>query len=444
MKKKYISLFLYTLIQIIPFLSFSQTITTFAGSGTQGYSGDSGQATAAELYRPYGLCFDTVGNLYFAEDFNNVLRKVTPTGIISTVAGNGTPGYAGDGSAATAALLNSPNGITIDKGGNIYIADGQNSVIRKINPIGIITTIAGNGTQGYSGDGGPATSANLKGPSDVIIDNNLNIFIADAGNHCIRKINPAGIISTIAGNGTHGFSGDGGPATAALFYTINSIVFDKGGNLYVADAGNLRIRKINTSGIVTTIAGIGINTWSGDGGPATAAGIGSIPGIAVDTSDNIYIADGNHGRVRKIDHSGGIITTIAGDGTLCGFGGDGGPATNAQLCNPYKITIDKNGRLYFSDAINNRIRRLTAPTAINDINNVEATLILVPNPSQTGLFNVKVVSNLSEEVNIVVTNMAGIKFKEVQATTNVNTDIQLNVGPGIYFISIITTQWIME
>ena len=272
MKKDLIILAYFLLFSLI---GKSQIITTIAGT-YPGYYGDGGLATVAGLFAPTSVAYDRAGNVYIADNGNNVIRKVNTLGIISTFAGiqytTATGLYGGDGGAATSAYLASPTGVAVDTAGNVYIADVGNARIRKVNGLGIITTIAGNGTYGYSGDGTLATSAELNYPWGVAVDRVGNVYIADGGNARIRKINTAGIISTFAGNGTYGYSGDGGSATSAKLSGPWSVAVDGAGNVYIAEAGNTftatgsRIRKINTSGIISTIAGNGTYGYSGDGG----------------------------------------------------------------------------------------------------------------------------------------------------------------------------------
>lgn len=332
-----------------------QTITTVAGNGAASYSGDWGLATAASLNSPNGVIADASGNYYISDAYNHRVRKVKTGGVITTLAGNGTPGSSGDGGPATAAEIDGPSALAVDGAGNIYVADLTSNNIRKINTAGIITTFAGTGSSGYSGDGGPATAATFSSPYGIVFDAAGNLYVADEYNHCIRKINTSGIISTIAGLGYPGFSGDGGPASdAALFYP-NGICVDGSGNIFVTDNTNHRIRKINTAGIINTYAGNGTAGFSGDGGPATDAEINFGCGIKVDASGNMYFAQEVNNCVRKIS-SAGIISTIAGNSTTAGFSGDGGPATAAEFNQPLDIAFDATGNLMIADLGNNRIR----------------------------------------------------------------------------------------
>ncbi len=311
-------------------------INTIAGNGNAGYSGDNGAAVNAELQYPGGVAVDSNGNVYIDDYYNSRIRKITAsTGVITTVAGNGTAGYSGDGGAATSAELNYPTAVAVDAYGNIYIADNSNERVRKVTvSTGIITTIAGNGNLGYSGDGGAATSAELDLPLSVAVDSSGNIYIADFGNR-VRKVTvSSGIITTVAGDGTAGYSGDGGAATSAELNYPSGVAVDSSGNIYIGDTSNERIRKVTVStGVITTVAGNGTLGYSGDGGAATSAELGYPWGVAVDSSGNIYIGDSNNNRVRKVTVSTGIISTIAGNGTG-GYTGDGGTATNAELNGP--------------------------------------------------------------------------------------------------------------
>jgi type IX secretion system substrate protein len=279
-------------------------LSTIVGAMGRGVMGDGGPATAAAVDWPHYIIKDGAGNLYFTEDGQDV-RKINTAGIISLVGGDGSsPGPVNDGGMATATYIGSPQGLAIDGGGNIYVCDYTYGRVRKIDPAGIITTFAGSGapghTSGYSGDGGPATAAKFNDPIAVAIDASGNTYIADMISHVIRKVNTSGIISTIAGNGTQGFAGDGGPATAALLNYPSDLKFDSHGNLFIADKGNERIRVINTSGIISTYAGCGLSGFSGDGGAATAAKLASPTGIAFDAAGNLYIADDSNSAVRKV------------------------------------------------------------------------------------------------------------------------------------------------
>jgi uncharacterized protein (TIGR03437 family) len=331
----------------------SSNISTIAGNGVLSYSGDGGAATAAQLNTPDAVAVDAAGNLYIADTFNNVVRKVTAAGTISTIAGNGTAGFAGDGSAATSAQLNGPQGIAVDTSGNVYVSDTQNARVRKISG-GTISTVAGNGTAGFGGDGSAATSAQLNVPIGLALDGSNNLYIADFTNNRVRKVS-GGTITTVAGNGLSGYSGDGAPATNAQLTTPEDIAVDASGNLYIADTGNNVVRKV-TNGIIATVAGNGLGGYSGDNGQATSAMVGNPTGIVLDSSGNLYIADGS-ARVRKV-YTTGFITTIAGNGSR-GYSGDGGSAPFGTLNGPISLALTPNGNLYVADSGNNAIRLLT-------------------------------------------------------------------------------------
>ncbi len=335
-------------------------ITGIAGSGTQGFLGDGGIATAGELNMPAAVAADDAGNIYIADENNNRIRKVSSTGIITTIAGNGTPGYSGDGGIATNAQLHNPVGICLDGAGIIYVADMYNNAIRKITPSGIITTIAGNGTNSYTGDGGAATAATLFFPTSVFVSSSNEIYISDNQNNVIRKVNIAGIITTIVGTGTKGFSGDGGAATSATLRLPYGVTVDNLGNIFIADLGNNRVRIVNSEGIINTYAGPG--TYTGDGAAAVKATLNRPQGVATDGLGNFYIADTYNSRIRKVDTR-GLITTIAGTGVQ-GNTGDGGQATAAQFFYPYSIAADKLGNIYILDT-NNAVRKINSAGIIS-------------------------------------------------------------------------------
>ena len=343
-------------------------VTTVAGTGDLGSSGDGGPATCAHLFSPFGVAVDANGNLYIADFGNNRIRKVSPSGIITTVVGTGTYGYGGDGGPATSAFLSDPIDVAVDNNGNLYIADRGNHRIRKVNTSGVITTVAGTGTYGYSGDGGPATLAQLNTPYNVAVDASGNIYISDSNNRRIRKVDTAGIITTTAGTGTQGYSGDGGPATSAQLGYPHSLLVDGSGNLYFDDYYNHCMRKVSPSGIITTVAGTGDPGYSGDGGPATSAQLYYPFGIAKDGSGNLYVGDNSNNRVRKIDTS-GIITLFAGNGSngSGGFNGDGESAITAQLSEPSGVAVDSDGNLYIADRANHRIRKVNTSRAITTV-----------------------------------------------------------------------------
>ena len=433
-------------------------IATIAGSGSAGFTGDGAAATAARINGPWAVATDSAGNIYIADTGNSSVRKVNPAGIISTVAGTGVAGFSGDGAAATKAQLNGPTGVWADPAGNVYIADQNNRRIRKvtaawmmntitqgsliravtgdaagnlyvgdvgehrvykITPAGIPTVIAGSplgaGFNGddkpattaqlnepsavvldgagniyiadqynrrirrvtpdgvihviagtfEGGDGGPAGLATMYYPSDLALDANGNLFIADSGTHVIRKVTPGGSITTVAGNGQRGFQGDGGIATAASFYAPDGVAADNAGSLYIGDTSNQRVRRVDSSGKVTTIAGTGTAGFAGDGSSSAAlAQLNFVRGVAVDQAGGVYIADTSNNRIRKI--SGGKINTIAGTG-VAGYDGDGKQATTAQLSAPTGVHVDRIGNVYVADANNNRVRRISPGGVITTV-----------------------------------------------------------------------------
>jgi uncharacterized protein (TIGR03437 family) len=308
------------------------------------------------------LAIDSAGNIYFTDVDNYRVRRVTPGGIISTVAGTGTMGASGDGGMALFATISDAMGVAIDAGGNLYISDSGNRRIRKMTSSGIITTVAGTGVQGFSGDGGPAAAATLNRPTSVIVDPAGNLYFTDSSNQRIRRVGVDGNISTIAGNGLEGFSGDGGSATAASMSFPLGLARDQAGNLYFTDGNNNRVRKITPSGIISTFAGNGAGHFAGDGGPAINASLNIPSDVVFDSVGNMYIADSGNNRVRKVDSS-GTITTVAGTG-VDGFSGDGGPATAAELSFPWGLTTNAAGTIYIADRVNSRIRTISsAPVA---------------------------------------------------------------------------------
>jgi DNA-binding CsgD family transcriptional regulator/sugar lactone lactonase YvrE len=334
-------------------------IVTIAGTGRATFSAD-GPALTTDLVRPVAAAVDEAGDLFLVD--GNRVRKLA-RGRLSSVAGSGAAGFEGDGGRATEALLNSPQGIAID-GHDLYIADTQNRRVRKVDANGVITTVAGTGEQGDSGDGGAATLARLSAPTGVAIGLGHAYFIADRDENRVRKVAADGTITAFAGTGQRGYAGDGGPATSAPFNGPAWLAFDGRGNLFIGDLVNDRIRKVDLAGIVTPVAGTGLPGYLGDGGRATRAQL-NLPagpasstgqGLTVDSEGVVYFADTTNHRVRRVGLD-GVISTIAGSGSS-GFDGDGGSATGARLSSPLGVAADDAGGVYIVDTANDRVRRV--------------------------------------------------------------------------------------
>jgi trimeric autotransporter adhesin len=426
----------------------AQKVYTLAGTGVQGYAGEDSVATdiAVKINTPSQIAIDTAGNIIFADKNNAVVRRVNMrTGRIRTIAGNGTAGYSGDGGAATAAQLRAPVGVAVDDTGSIFISDLASQTIRRVTPLGVISTYAGvDNTPGFTGDGGPAAAANFHNPFYITVDKNRNLYIADTTNNLIRKIDPTGTISTVAGSGTAGYSGDGGPATAARLHWPTSVAADTLGNLYIMDSRNNAVRKVNSSGIITSIAGnpsIGAVSWgyTGDGGQATSAQLNYPIDLAVDKYGNVFIADINNDAIRMVTAD-GRIKTVAGC-HVRGFNHDSNLATNTQF---YAITAvkERNGILYISDSGNSRVRYMSlmklgiTETAFNDGN-----ISLSPNPNG-GNF---VISGRTtgQHVTMSVMDYSGkaILADKVEINNGAykkQVNLDKNLPPGMYFIKVIS------
>jgi uncharacterized protein (TIGR03437 family) len=353
-------------------------IGTIAGTGNSGYNGDNIPATSASFYHPYALTLDSAGSIYIADSYNNRVRKITPDGIVTTVAGNGKAGYNGDNIQATSASLNFPIGVIVDAAGNLYIADADNALVRMVSPQGIITTVAGvvpGSGPGSFADNIPALSAFVI-PKQVAIDAAGNLLLSDFATNRVRKV-AGGVITTIAGNGTQDFGGDGGPAVQAAFNNPTGLAVDADGNIYIGDSSNERVRKLTLDGNIGTVAGNGLFRYAGDGGPATSATLYLPYSIAQDKSGSLYIVEPEQSRVRKVAPN-GIITTFAGTGEQ-GFNGDNIPATSAKLWFPSGVAVDGIGAVYIGDQLNERIRRVapdgTIGTVAANLNGPQAVLI---------------------------------------------------------------------
>lgn len=348
-------------------------IRTVAGNGQEGFAGDGGAAIDALLDSPEGVAVGASGNVYLADTDNHRVRRIDGSGTITTFAGNGTAGFSGDGGQATVAMLNRPTGVAVDAAGRVYIADSNNNRIRRVGTDGVISTFAGTGGGGYSEDGGPATAAQLMNPYGVAVAPDGRVYIADDGNNRVRRVANDGTISTVAGSGTPGFSGDGGPATAASLNHVTGVAVDAEGILYIVDYFNQRVRRVAIDGTITTFAGSGtelavavgdyipgpdelVGGYSGDGGPATSARLNHPNGVAVDSQGNVYIAEHGNARIRRVDPT-GVITTFAG-GNGYGTSGDGGRAVDAGLHGPQGVAVLGDTLVYIADQFGHRIRQV--------------------------------------------------------------------------------------
>ena len=419
-------------LTLLPVFVNAQIITTIAGGGT---GGSGGPATSANIGVFGEMAIDSYGNVIIAANNEKKVFKVDAiTGIITTIGGTGTSGYTGDGGPATAAEFNLPNFAACDRYNNIYVSDHSNR-IRKIDAVsGIVTTIAGNGIAAFVGDGGPADSASINGPEGIVFDAIGNLYFADETNARIRKIDTTGIITTIAGTGISGHSGDGGPATSANISPWG-VSIDHSGNLFFTDDGAY-VRKINLStGIITTVVGYGSNVYNGDGIPATAAGIGPVK-MTFDVYNNMYIGDASNSRVRMVDNA-GVIHTIAGS-ALSGFSGDGGPATAAELSGTNGVEYFC-GNIYIADAQNSRVRKVTyntsdqCPSELNANNiSTESKIAVFPNPTITSL----TITSPDKITQLTITNLLG---QTVYAQACNTEQVEVNVASfpaGMYFVRV--------
>lgn len=384
------------------------TISTVAGIGNvQGFNGDGAAATAAELDKPFRVAVDSSGNFYIADFYTYVIREVTASnGNITTIAGDAVPGYAGDNGAATSASISDVHGIAVDSKGNVYIADTSNNRVREVNmTTGNISTFAGNGTRGYTGDGAAATDAELWFPAGLAFDSSGNLYIADYGSATVRKVDTTGKISTVAGTGTFGYSGDGGAATKAALGYPYTIAFDTAGNMYIGDTGNTDIRKIDASGNISTyISGI------------------TPENIAMDSTGNIYFVDGVSSYVYEI-LPGGTVIPIAGNGTPY-YSGDGGPAYQAQVAQPQGIAATPSGNVYVADTQNEVIRLLTpVPFSVGGVTNAASSLSGPIAPGEivaiygAGLGPASLTSYTPDSNGYIPTTLAGVQvfFNYAQA-----------------------------
>lgn len=420
-----------------------QTITTVAGTDMVPpyHCGPyTGPATNASLGTITGVAVDGTGNMYITQEGCYVATKVDASGTISLLAGNGLQGFSGDGGPALAAEFNTPWGIAVNNRGgdgisNVYITDLDNNRVRKMDGFGNIGTIAGNGTTGFGGDGIPATDQGFSGPTGVALDDSGNAYISASYGWRVFKINGSGIISTIAGTGTTGSLGDGGPATAAQVYSPWAIAVDGYGNLYIAEAFTARVRKVTTDGIIQTIAGNGTGSYYGDGGPATDAAIAEPRGVAVDNCGNVYISDGINHVVRKVDTA-GIISTVAGTGTG-GFSGDNGPATAAELDAPEGIAVDAIGNLYIADSKNYRVRKVTFDIHCGislGTKPVSAISVSVyPNPAH----DILNIDNVTTPTTCTIFNVLGSLMQQTTLIAGNNSISVQSLSPGVYMLQLV-------
>lgn len=414
-------------------------ISTVVGNGTQGFDGDGGPAINAEIYWPANLAFDKYDNMFIADQRNNRIRRVDgSSGLISTIAGDSHPGYIGDSLPATDAELNLPAGVSIDTSGNVFIADFNNNRVREVvYSTGYIYTLAGNGVGGYSGDGGPATAAEIDHPHHTSVDKNQNVYFADENNNRIRRIDRStGIITTVAGNGTGGFSGDGFSATAAMLHGPKCVAIDDSGNLFIADWLNNRIRKVFAStGNIATVAGNGATGYCCDGGPATDAELTDPYRVAIDSADNFYIADGPDNRIRWVSASTGIIHTLAGNG-IAGFSGDGGAATDAELNFPPGLAFNHKGNLFVADIRNNRIREINVANELVSSATDSSEVSIFPNPASIESMVYFKYSNTPAILSLfTLTGQLIWTINKGAFTRQVNVPLD-ELNPGIYLLQI--------
>jgi sugar lactone lactonase YvrE len=332
-------------------------ITTYAGTGEPGYTGDGGPAVRARLSEPFMCAFDSRGNLYVAEATNHCVRRIDhQSGVITTVAGSGAAGYTGDGGPATQATMNQPYSLQIDGADHLYIVDRLNAVIRKVDSTtGVMTTIAGTGEPGSGGDGGPGMAAQLREPNDCCLDGHGGLLIADVQDQRVRRLDLAtGIITTVAGNGDKARAGDGRSATEASLFGARAVCVDGHGTMYICEREGNGIRKVDRAGIISTFAGTGEHGYSGDGGLARSATWGAPKALRCDQHGNVLVVDTENHAIRRIDVATGMVTTIAGGHQ--GSDGDGGPATAAGLDRPHGCAVDTQGNLFIADSNNHRVR----------------------------------------------------------------------------------------
>jgi len=429
MKKRYI----LVLFILCTYIVQSQTITTIAGDGSSGFSGDGGLATTAQLNLPFNLTFDKFDNIFIADTYNNSIRKIdSKSGIITTVVGTADKKQVSE--------LKTPTGLTFDNNNNLFIADLANLRIRKVNlDTGSSITLVGKKSETEF----PNIDAELGGPFNVVFDKKGNLYISNNSDSKVSKVEfSTGKVTTIAGTNETGYSGDGNAAKIAQLANPTGLVLDDFGNLYIADTGNERIRKVNLStGIITTVAGTGERGFTEDGGLAKHAELANPLGLAIDKKGNLFFVDRGNNKVRKINTTTGIISTIAGTGEA-GFSGDGELATNAQLANPTGLAFNNEGDLFIVDRGNNRIRRITG--LLNDIEEetefvLEENILVYPNPS-TDKINIE----LKRNVELKSFSLIDITGKKAQVDLAENTLNVSKLPRGIYVLRIVTSKGTIE
>lgn len=408
------------------------SIITVAGSGA---IGDGAPAKNSRLSFPWGVAVDDAGNLFIADTPNHRIRRLDrSTGVITTMVGTGRPGFSGDGSQGTLAWLNGPSGVAVDQDQDLLIADSLNNRIRRVDAkTGVIETVAGNRNAGFSGDEGPATKASLNRPVGVSVDINGNLFISDMFNRRIRRVDAAEDISTFAGVGSMGFGGGQGPAIHTLLYEPAAVVLDRAGNIFIADLGNQRIRRVSAdTGKITTVAGTGQEGFSGDGGPAKRARLANPSGVALDNAGNLYIADRDNNRIRRVDAVSGVISTVAGTGEN-GAGGVGGPATSAQLSFPRDVAADGAGNFFIADTGSDRILRVEVATGI--ITTVAGTgkagFSGDGGPATAAQFDAPIGVAVDARGNLFIADLFNRRIRRVDARTGVITTVPTLVEEGV-------------
>lgn len=411
----------------------AQYMSTFAGTGVSGYTGDGGPAANARLNAMTGMTTDGAGNIYIADNANNVVRKIDISGTITTFAGTGVAGYSGNGGQATAAKLNKPMAVVTDAAGNVYIADNGNHTVRVVNAAGFIKNYAGNGISGYSGDDDTAHLGQLSLPQALSITAMGDLYIADAGNHVIRMVsNGTHIMSTVAGSGTPGNAGDGGMATDAQLSTPSGVAVAASGDIYIADIFNNKVRKVTaTTGVISTYAGTGVSGNSGDGGPAANAAMSYPSGVSLDISGNLYITDQGNNNVRMVNTA-GTISHIAGT-SIGGYAGDGGLASEAQLNAPKFTYVDGWNRIYIGDYGNHVIRKIVATAGVSTTT-ASASINLYPVPSK-GEVTINL-NGISNATLVQVYNVAGSLVISEPVTATTHTLHTTSLPPGVYTISV--------